>query len=151
MHEENKSEKIRQVISASPVTPHNRALYETGKALLNDSVAVGRDFCKFMISLSTSGIPVYLGIIKFFNDGNQTFSVFQKVLIAVPAIIFLFASIVFAAGYYPQGTQFSLDLVDDIDRARRIIIKRRQKLSLVGFCLFLIATFLAIIAVISNL
>ena len=57
-----KSEEVQQV---SVISPHSKALFETGKAILLDSVSTGREFCKSMIGTSTGAIPIYLGILTF--------------------------------------------------------------------------------------
>ena len=61
----NDPEKI-EVSNVVQTTPHNDAIYEAGKTLLIDSITTGREFCKFMITMSTSAIPIYLGLLKFF-------------------------------------------------------------------------------------
>jgi hypothetical protein len=47
--EENEQRKY--VISK--VSPHSKAIYESGKKLLNDSIDNGKDFCKTMITICT--------------------------------------------------------------------------------------------------
>ena len=59
------STKEISVENVEKTTPHNKALYEAGKSLLIDSINTGREFCKFMITISTSAIPIHLGLLKF--------------------------------------------------------------------------------------
>ena len=48
--------------SVQSITPHNEAVYEAGKELLKNSPDTGRDFCKFMTTISIGAIPIYLSI-----------------------------------------------------------------------------------------
>jgi len=149
---ENKTENQDiELLEVSPVTPHNRALYEAGKTLLVDSITIGRDFSKFMISLSIGAIPIYLGLIKFVLPEHYTLSLNQGAFIIAPAFLFLIASVVFTIGYYPQIGHFSLDIIDEIENERTKTINRRAKLTLVGFSIFLIGTITAIISIVMNL
>lgn len=154
MKEKKKNKNENQgmeLLEVSAVTPHNRALYEAGKMLLTDSITTGRDFCKFMISLSTGAIPIYLGLLKFVLPEHYTLSLQQGVLAIIPVVLFLIASIVFTIGYYPQVSQFSLDVIDEIEKERTRTIFRRKKLSLIGFSIFLIGTVNAIVTIIVTL
>jgi hypothetical protein len=135
----DEKEKIK-VEQVTEVTPHNKALYETGKSLLIDSITTGREFCKFMITVSTSAIPVHLGLLKFVLPDKYTLTFYQGIITVIPAIIFLVAAIIFTIGYYPQIGNFSLDIVEEIERERTSTIRRRRKITIWGFIVFIIAT-----------
>lgn len=135
--EEEKEIKVEQV---TEVTPHNKALYETGKSLLIDSITTGREFCKFMITVSTSAIPVHLGLLKFVLPDKYTLTFNQGIITVIPAIIFLIAAVIFTIGYYPQIGNFSLDIVEEIERERKTTINRRRKITIWGFIIFIVAT-----------
>jgi formate hydrogenlyase subunit 3/multisubunit Na+/H+ antiporter MnhD subunit len=128
------------VENVTEVTPHNKALYETGKSLLIDSITTGREFCKFMITVSTSAIPIHLGLLKFVLPEKYTLTFNQGIMTVIPAVIFLIASIVFTIGYYPQIGKFSLDITDEIENERNKTIKRRKDITIWGFVIFIIAT-----------
>ena len=138
-------------ITTSIITPHNKALYEAGKTLLIDSITTGREFCKFMISVSSGAIPIYLGLLKFVLPEHYSLSFKQGVLIIAPAFLFLFASVVFALGYYPQVGAFSLDIPQEIENERMKTIRKRRNLTWFGFIVFLAGNVWAIITVVSNL
>ena len=143
----NDAEEI-EILQVEAVTPHNRAVYEAGKALLIDSIKIGRDFCQFMITTSTGAIPVYLAIIAFLLPKNYSFGILMGIVIVGPTILFLMADLVFVLGYFPTSDYFSLDLIDEIEKARNRIIDRRRKFALVGFTTFAIATLYAIAVII---
>jgi hypothetical protein len=113
MNEDKENKSMNQGIEleeVSAVTPHNRALYEAGKTLLIESITTGREFCKFMISVSTGAIPIYLGLLKFVLPEHYILSLEQGIFAVVPAVFFLTASVIFAIGYYPQAGRFYLDI-----------------------------------------
>jgi len=154
MNEDKKNRSVNQGIEleeVSTVTPHNRALYEAGKTLLIESITTGREFCKFMISVSTGAIPIYLGLLKFVLPEHYTISLKQGILVVVPVVLFLIASVVFTFGYYPQAGRFSLDILNEIERERTKTIRRRAKLTWVGFSIFLIGALTAIASIVMNL
>jgi len=140
-----------EVLQTEAVTPHNKALYEAGKTILIDSVKTGRDFCQFMITTSTGAIPVYLAIIAFLLPKDYALGILMGIVVAGPAILFLLAALVFVLGYFPTSNSFSLDIIDEIEKARNRIINRRRKFALVGFAIFAIATFYAIVVFIVNI
>ena len=132
-------------------SPHNKAVYEAGKAMLVDSIKTGRDFCQFMITTSTGAIPIYLAIIAFLLPKDYSFVMLMGIVVAGPAVIFLIAALVFALGYFPTSDYFSLDLIDEIEKARSRIINRRRKFAMVGSTTFAIATLYAIVVTIINI
>jgi hypothetical protein len=127
----------------SSISPHNQALYEAGKDLLNQSIYIGRDYCKFMITTSTGAIPVYLAILAFILPENYSLGIVRSIFAITPVILFLIATVVFTYGYFPIPYQFSLDVIDEIEEVRTRTIQRRIKLTKIGFLVFLIATLIA--------
>lgn len=147
MNKDKENNSMNQGIEleeVSAVTPHNRAIYEAGKILLIESITAGREFCKFMISVSTGAIPIYLGLLKFVLPDDYTLSLEQGIFAVVTAFLFLIASVVFAFGYYPQAGRFSLDIINEIESERTKTIRRRAKLTWAGFGVFLIGAITAI-------
>lgn len=139
-----------EVLQTEAVSPHNKAIYEAGKTILIDSVKIGRDFCQFMITTSTGAIPVYLAIIALLLPKNYAFDIVAGIIVAGPAICFLLAALIFALGFFPISDSFSLDLINEIEKARNHMIQRRRKLALLGFTIFTIATLYAIVVIIVN-
>lgn len=134
MTEEAKADDVKAL------SPHNNAIYEAGKALVVESITVSREFCKFMITLTTSAIPIHLGLLKFVLPEHYVLSLRQGVFASIPAIIFLFSTIIFTIAYYPQAGELSLDLPDEIEKERIKTLLIRKKITLFGFVFFCIAT-----------
>jgi hypothetical protein len=133
------------------ISPHNQALYEAGKGILTDSLSVGREFCKFMVGVSTGAIPLYLALLQFALPKDYRPGWGRGALAVLPGALFLAASIVFALGVFPRTSTFSLDVADQIEAARASVIGRRRKLSLAGFALFALASLVSIVVTVAAL
>src|SRR3990172_1786906 len=137
-----------EVISVGEVSPHNKAVYEAGKSMLIDSISTGREFCKSMIATCTGAIPIYLGILTFLLPEQYILGVKAGITVALPAVLFLVASVFFTVGYFPVTKEFSLDLVSEIERERNATIKYRNKLIWIGITFFVMGTLMAIIVIV---
>ena len=143
--------RTARAVAVSAVTPHNRALYEAGKTLLIDSVKTGQEYCKSMITIALSAIPVYLGLLVFLLPEQYVLGLAAGAAIAVPALLFLIAAVLFSAGYMPAVRTFSLDVVEEIERERERVLKRRARFIWGGFGFFLLGALGAISVVVLNL
>ena len=144
----SRNEQMR-VAEVSPMTHNSEALFEAGKALLIQSIEIGRDFCKFMISICAGAIPVYLGLLKFVLPEPCTFTAWQKSFVAIPLLLFAFALLVFVWGFFPQRGRFSLDVAEVIEEERRTTIRRRYACSWAGFLIFLAGVVVGALTVIT--
>jgi hypothetical protein len=151
--EERKDPKEPSAIpgEVTEISPHSKAVYEAGKTMLVDSISTGREFCKTMIATSTGAIPIYLGILAFILPEDYALGIAAGVTVALPAIMYLLASIIFTIGYLPVVTQFSLDIVEQIEEERDKVINHRRKLINIGFTIFTLGTLLAIIVNVVNI
>lgn len=140
-----------EIESVGPLSPHNEALYEAGKDMLKSSVSTARDFCKFMITVSTSAIPIYLGLLKFVLPENITLTVSKLVLSVIPPFFFLISAIVFVLGYFPQVDYFSLDIVNEIKQAYEKTLEKRRKFINCGIALFMIGSILGILSIVIHI
>lgn len=140
-----------QIVEVRELSPHNQALYETGKQLLVESIETGLEFCKTMMGTSLGAIPVYLAILSFVLPTNYTLGVPGGITVALPAMFFLITSMVFAWGYLPIQIEFSLDLPEEVNDLRNRIISRRNRIIRVGLGCFVVSTLLAIMVVAINL
>jgi hypothetical protein len=134
-----------EVLYAEALSQHDKAIYEAGKTMLIDSIKTGRDFCQFMITTSIGAIPVYLAIATFLLPKDYSLGVLMSILVAGPAVIFLIAALIFALGYFPTVDYFSLNIIEEIEKARGKNILRRRKLAKFGFITFVVATLYAIV------
>jgi len=128
-----------------PLTPTNKAIYEAGKSMLIESVSTGREFCKFMIGTAMSAIPIYLGLLKFVLPEKYVPTLKVGLLALIPAILFLLSGIIFMLGYFPEEGRASLDLPDEIERERSSTVRRRQRISVIGFTVFCVAIMLGLL------
>jgi len=140
-----------EVQQVTVISPHSKALYEAGKAILLDSVTTGREFCKSMIGTSTGAIPLYLGILTFLLPKEFVLGPNAGITIAIPAIGLLLAATLFTWGYMPVSDKFSLDIIEEIEQALEKNIAHRRRFIWSGMALFIISTALAIQAIIINI
>jgi hypothetical protein len=104
-----------------------------------------------MISTSTSAIPVYLGILTFVLPEKFILGVNAGLTIAIPAIGFLAAAILFTMGYMPVSGKFSLDIIEEIEKTLEKIIAYRKRFIWSGLIVFVSSVVLAIAAIIINI
>lgn len=136
-----------KVTNARARSPHNEGLYEAGKALMVDSVDVGRDFCKSMIPVATGAIPIYIALVGLATGKEFRPSFSEGLVLALAPTVLLLSAAAFAVGYFPKTTTFSLDVPSEIDSARTATVNKRMLWSTVGFGLLLAGIALAIAAV----
>lgn len=126
--------------NVSQLTPHSKAVLELGKSLYSDSINKTGDYCKFMISISTGAIPIFIGLLKLILPKNIQLQSFQHTISFIPCLFFLIATGIFTFGFMPHKVDYSIDLIEDIENARERIIKRRVKLIIIGFLFFITGT-----------
>lgn len=127
-----------RVINVAALSPSTEAIYEVGKKMLADSIDVGRDFSKFMISLASGGIPIYVGLLGLLGAKEFTSLAFY----APPAL--LVASVVlFVIAYFPRYGRYSLEISEEIEAARTRAVQGRNGLLRAGLAVFLVAVALS--------
>jgi hypothetical protein len=145
------SEGQIQVGEPQPVSPHEQALYEAGKEILIGSLAVGRDFCKFMVGVSTGAIPLYLGLLALALPKDYRPNWWKGIFAITPGAMFLVGAIVFAIGVFPRTSTFSLDIPEEIEQARSSAIRWRGTFASLGFIVFALAVVASIVVTIAAL
>ncbi len=145
--DEGKERPSPKVEAISPISPHSKAVYEAGKAMLVSSVETGRDFCKFMIGVSTGAIPIYIGLLNLILPDDFSPATYEAVSALIPAAAFLFASVTFAIGYFPQAGFACLDIIEEIEGELEVAIQKRRKAAFIGFAFFLAGLLLGLIVI----
>lgn len=130
--------KKASVSGTEPVSVHNIALYEAGKKLLIESIDAGKDFIKFMITLSVSMVPVYFALLRYIGLNEMGFHEGLSIISLIPPIFFLLAIVSYVSGYFPRTEKFSLEIIDQIRKVRDKFIKTRKKFILFGTSLFIL-------------
>lgn len=137
------------------LTFYEEAVFESGRQLFHESVSVGRDYCKQMISVCASAVPIYLALMKFtgsaasevqnkcFNDLAAT----QIVLQLTPAILLLLAVLSFSFGFIPIIQKSGLNTIEDIQNARSKVIGHRHKWGWIGFTFFFLGMALGVLVI----
>lgn len=133
--------------SVEPLSPHNEALYESGKDMLKSSISTAREFCKFMITISTGAIPIYLGLLEFVLPEEVVLPITRLTLSVIPPFLFLASAIIFILGYFPKSHRFSLDIIEEVRRAYEETILKRNKFINFGLVVFSVGTISAILSI----
>lgn len=126
----------------------DKALIEAGKSILLESIAVSRDFCKFMIGFSIGAVPIYLSLISLFLHEQEHFTRGDRMWLGSPVLAFVCASVAFVSGYMPSRGQLSLLTVEGIENNRQSAITRRIVAGIGGFVIFNLGLALATYAMI---
>lgn len=142
---------IIEVEGVCEISPQNQVLYDTGKELIRQSLTVGRNYCRFMITTSLSAIPIFLSLIAFTIPDQTTLDTSTKICLIIPVILFLTASLVFTWGYFPVVESFSLDIIEEIEAVRSKTIRKRYVLTRFGIALFLVAVLAACVIIIATM
>ena len=138
--EEMKDDKEIEVELAEPLSPHNEVLYEASKEMLKSSMTTGRDFCQFMITVSTGAIPTYLALLKFVLPEKVVLPVVGLILSVIPPFVF---------GYLPTTSRFSLDIIEEIKGVYEETIMRRKRIINIGLSVFLVGSISAILSIVT--
>jgi len=105
------------------LSPHERALYETGISILQDSVETSRGFCKISLGTSTGAIPLYLAILALIMPDNYKLNLYDALLLLLPTFGFIVAATLSIIEYLPMSANVSLDILDEIRQERKRMIK----------------------------
>ena len=120
--------------SAGPLSIHDEAIIEVGRRLFVESVDVTRDFAKQMITVSTGAIPVYVALLGL--AGLRRRDVTTLVLASLPSVAFLVAGLCFVLALLPRKEFFSVQILDQMQEARRNLLRKRYRWILVGLAVF---------------
>jgi hypothetical protein len=134
------------VANVKPVTPQNEALLEAGKAMFLNSLDVGRDFCKTMITVCSAAIPVHVALVGLAAGKEFNFHVANGALALAGPALYLGALSVFAYGYFPSRGTLSVEDVDSIEKARVGTINRRYDSAQIGTVVFVLGVVMTLVA-----
>ena len=116
------------------LSAHDEAILEAGEKILVDSVNVGREFSKFIITTSFSALPFYFALLKFLSDNGE--NVETTAIAIAPPILFILSSVAYIISFFPQHGELSVDDLQEVERMRVKIVKRRKILLLAATTIF---------------
>jgi hypothetical protein len=122
--ESSSESKEEFLVSASALSPHDKALLKFGEKLLVGSIDTIRDFAKTMITLVSGLFAVYFALLKFLGAEDVTNPNVQGILgiVYVPPILFVLSIIAFVFGVLPLFRKLSLNDPSSIRSVRRNLI-----------------------------
>jgi hypothetical protein len=128
-----------------------KSWYEAAKKMRIDSLATGREFSRSMISLCASGVPVYLGLLKFVLPAGYSFEFIDGLLSISPAILFLVGTVIFAVASYPQVRGLNLDDYNAITEVLTFLVLRHRRLNFIALCAFILGNIFGILVIVLKL
>lgn len=134
------------VADVKPITPQNEVLLEAGKAMFLNSLDVGRDFCKTMITVCSAAIPVHVALVGLAAGKEFNFHIANGALALVGPALYLGALSVFAYGYFPSRGALSVEEVDSVEKARVGTINRRYDSAQLGTVVFVLGVIMTLVA-----
>ena len=118
--------------------------FKFGETLIQDTVNLTREFCKLMITVTAGAIPVYMGLLKFTIE--HSYSDISLIHYVSP-FLFLLACLIFIYGYLPKfGLTVSFVRLGYNEVAYRKLIKRRQRVIMLGIATFVSGSGTAIVS-----
>ena len=141
MTEKEAEDKV--IVSASPLSPHDKALLKFGKDFIVGSVDTIRDFAKTMITLVSGLFAVYFALLQFLGAANVT-KIGSKAVIGIvylPPMFFILSIVAFVLGVLPIAHTISLNQPDTIRKARSTILRVKYVAVLVGLFFFLLGMY----------
>jgi hypothetical protein len=138
-----------------PLNPDKEAKYDMSRDFFKQSFTRTRDFCKFMITLSTTSIGAYLALLNYiFPKGSlDLFPQFSRFLLFVTPFIYFFSIITFIHGYYPRANSSNkiINVIELIEEDINTMIKRDNMLVLWGTLFFIIGCLFAFVSIMYSL
>lgn len=134
-----------EIVAGETLTPSDELTFEAGRKLFLESTDNGRDYCRHMISVAASAIPIYLALL----GNNQTLS--SDLTLIVPPLLFLLSVIAFSWGYYPRQFFLNTSAEKDIEWVRLSLMHHRLKWASLGFIFFVIGIVTAVVVVLGVL
>jgi hypothetical protein len=126
-------------VQGSRLTFEDHVLQEAAKEIVLESLPIGREFCKFMVGFASGAVPVYLGLVNLFLPSNFAFASSDRAYLGLPVLGFMLAALLFVWGYMPKSDPFDLNESTSIEAHRRDAIRKRSRLGVAGFGVFMIA------------
>jgi hypothetical protein len=126
------------VSEVGDLTPQDEALLEAGKAMLLDSVEVGRSLCTTMITLATAALGAHATLIALAAGKEFEFDLGTGAIALAGTVFYMAAICVFVVAYFPKRGELSLEDLTSITRFRDSTLLHRQKWSIAGTVLFVL-------------
>lgn len=130
-------------VRQQPVSNQDQALLDAGKALLTSSTTTGRDFAKTMAPICTGAVTLYFAGLKVVAPNKSQFNVWDGLVIVLPALAFILASVCFILAFAPRLETVSLNVLANLGGALERLIVRQHRWNRNGLWIFAAATALA--------
>ena len=123
------------IAPVEPEAPHDEAAFNVRGRFLLSSFESARDFCKAMLKVSLSAVPVYVGFLKLFLPDEDSLTEEAGIAWVIPVAFFLLAALISVLGSLPARRLLSMDAPEEIERALRNATTRLYGCGLAAFVL----------------
>lgn len=128
----------------------DKALFELGKNLFQESLSLIIRFNKTMLGLTATFVTFMASSFGILTLGSKNLQLNfnQKLALTIPVTLMLFSSACFMFGYLPRQVKFDLHILDSIKLARMDLLNTRKRWTYLGIIFFILAIFSLITGVI---
>lgn len=126
------------VEDSEALSPHQQAMLKAGEKLIVESIQTGREFCKALVGVAFSAVPIYVGLVGLVIPKDTAPAKTIGLVWVVPVVIFLVAASVAVFGYLPERRLVSIDLPEELKNMVSGSIARRYWSSVAAFALLVV-------------
>ena len=118
-------------------TVEDEILFKLTEKLFLESLDIGKDFSKSMITICMGLFPVYLGIISFLLGRPAFKNYYEAFIFLLPCSTLIIALVFFLLSYFPAISKVTIIAPEQSAYIRERIIKRRRVFTLLGILVLL--------------
>lgn len=126
------------------LSPHAAAILKAGEQLLLESVQTGREFCKALVGVSFSAVPIYVGLLGVVLPKDTLPTEVFGMIWVLPVALFLLGVSISALGHLPQRRLLSIDLPSEVETAVSDAVARRYWCGVLSFSFLIIGIVVSI-------
>jgi hypothetical protein len=138
-------------VAARLPTAGEQALVEYAKQAILKSVDVSLDFHKTMLGVSATfgTLVTSLAPLLIWGKSDSTIPHHQGWWLLLPPFLMLLSSCLFALGYFPSHQGVNPNVIEEIERLRSDVLRKRGCLAIAGLCAFACSLISAIVIVLA--
>jgi hypothetical protein len=119
-------------------------LQKAGIKLFAGSIDSLDNAARNLVGLTTTLLPIYMGILSFFKINGRVDSPFISYYLLIILFIWLLSVVFSALAFIPFKDKIDLNCITEIEDTLYKILNRKQKCLLAGFVLFIVFNLLSI-------
>ena len=145
------SDKFSVKATTHVLSPTTEATLELGQKLIVETFASYNEFAKTLISLSSTFIPLYLGIVAFLGIEIPQSALHRVFLVISPSLLFIISCIISIISFLPRERNITLDNPQDLARTLVKSLRVKRRYILIGSGFFLVGLLLIIVLILLSI